>query len=334
MPAASEPVASPRNTQALDAVCARLNDQLYARAKAGQWQLPAERLAQAFHRSASHYFRGGSPSAAEVERYLESLHLEDLALACACAEGSESAWDYFVREFRPVLYAAARAIGGEAGARDLADSLYAELYGVNSSASTEQRKSLFEYFHGRSKLSTWLRAVLAQRHVDRLRSARRLQSLDDPEHAQAGHNIAVESSATGGISTPAPDPDRPRYLALLQGKLTEALAALDARDRLRLSYYYVQELTLAEISRLLGEHEATVSRKLDRTRRDLRKRVERALQDPHGSARFSEAQVRLCFEYALEEWPFDLTGALSASPARSQTPGRVGRTGNPEASES
>src|SRR5713101_6281496 len=123
--------------------------------------------------------------------------------------------------------------------------------------------------------------------------------------------------------SPVPqDPERARYLTLLQATLLEALAALDARDRLRLAYYYVQELTLAEIGRLLGEHEATASRHLERTRRVLRRQVERALA---GEKRLSEAQIRLCFEYALEEWPFDLTGALGAAkaqPGRGPTPVR------------
>jgi len=37
-------------------------------------------------------------------------HLEDLALACACASGHEGAWEHFVREYRPLLYRAADAI--------------------------------------------------------------------------------------------------------------------------------------------------------------------------------------------------------------------------------
>jgi IS30 family transposase len=77
---------------------------------------------------------------------------------------------------------------------------------------------------------------------------------------------------------------------------------------LRLAYYYVEGATLAEIGRLVGEHEATVSRKLERTRREIRKRVEGALRQ---EKKFSAAQLQLCYEYAREEWPFDLTRALS-----------------------
>ena len=59
----------------------------------------------------------------------------------------------------------------------------------------------------------------------------------------------------------------------------EAVAALAARDRLRLGCYYGQDLTLAQIGRTLGEHEATVSRHLARARREIREHVERELRE-------------------------------------------------------
>ena len=92
---------------------------------------------------------------------------------------------------------------------------------------------------------------------------------------------------------------------LLAGTLkARAVDRLDSRGRLRLGCYYVQELTLAEIGRLVGEHEATVSRQLARTRRALREDVERQLRVDHG---LSEAQVAECFAAASEDaGPLDL----------------------------
>lgn len=327
---------------------AALVERLYVKAQAEKWQLSAAAdgpFARALQRSVEHRFggqtsvpgasahqHGGRPGATEVEAYLNSLHLEDLALACACSEGNEAAWEHFVREFRPVLYAAARAIAGES-ARELADSLYAELFGVSETG--KERKSLLRYFHGRSKLSTWLRAVLAQRHVDALRAARRTESLDAEDAHGSGANLSNgEGIARTGVSsyartnTASVDPERERYLALLQATLAQALTALAPRDRLRLSYYYVQELTLAQTGRLLGEHEATVSRKLERTRRELRKQVESALAgEPH---RLSAAQLELCFEYARGEWPFDLTESLSSG---ADLPGKDAETKSVSAKE-
>ncbi|MBI4521077.1 MAG: sigma-70 family RNA polymerase sigma factor, partial [Gemmatimonadetes bacterium] len=170
---------------------------LYRLAKAERWQLPVEHFAAALQASAGHVLGGRSAGARELERALASLHLEDLAIGCACEAGSEAAWEHFVREQRPALYRAADALDPSGGARELADSLYAELYGLREREG--ERQSLFRYFHGRSSLATWLRAVLSQRYVDRVRAARRLQPLPDEETA-AGPARGAEP----------PDPSRAR----------------------------------------------------------------------------------------------------------------------------
>ena len=95
--------------------------------------------------SIAHRFADTNPDDTSVRRYLDSLRLPNLALACACRHGDERAWERFVLEIRPALYRAGRAITGQdAAGRDLADSIYAELYGVGrgASASSEPR-SLF-----------------------------------------------------------------------------------------------------------------------------------------------------------------------------------------------
>jgi len=287
----------------------------HAGANCARWKVSRERFAEALRRSAEKRFRGVRANTAEIEAYLKSLHLEDLALACACSDGVEAAWEFFIAHFRQELRAAAHAIlratgtGDEARAEELADSLYAELYGIGPTGSG-RRKSLFEYFHGRSKLSTWLRAVLAQRHVDLLRTSRRTISLDEEE------NEPPRESAQ--LTDPAPaDPDREKYLARLDDALSAALAGLAPRERMLLVCYYVDRLTLTEIGRTLGEHESTVSRQMDRTRRELREIVTQTLlrgapaRDGRAVDRpLDEAQVELAFEYALEDWPFDLSRAL------------------------
>jgi RNA polymerase sigma factor (sigma-70 family) len=302
-------MAMPGANRLLEAHASRI-DKLFQRAQTSASAFGGVSRTQfinALERSVTSRFRDSNPAREDVATYLDSLYVEDLALATACREASEPAWEYFIPRFRPDLYSAARAIcrHDEAAARELADSLYGELFGAGRGGQkgSSERRSLFDYFHGRSKLSTWLRAILSQRHVDSFRASRRMESLDDEQTEQ--EVSAIRASASGG---PESDPDRALYLSLLQVALTAALAALSPRDRLRLAYYYVQDLTLAQIGRLLGEHEATASRHLDRTRRELRKHVESALR---AEKRLSDAQIRLCYEYAMEEWPFDLTRALS-----------------------
>jgi RNA polymerase sigma factor (sigma-70 family) len=262
-----------------------LTTRLYDRARASQWGVSESTFEACLERSAAKALAGEVVDAAKLERYLAGLHLEDLALACACADGNDAAWDHFVIAYRPTLYRAADAIDPGGGARELADSIYADLFGLQQQQG--ERKSLFRYYHGRSSLATWLRAVLSQRHVDRVRSGRRLAPLDDEDVMPASV-----------VRAAPPDPDAPRFVALITQALLVCLANLSDRDRLRLGCYYREDLTLAQTGRLLGEHEATVSRQLARTRKALRADLERYLRQEHG---LNEAQIAECFASTIED---------------------------------
>jgi RNA polymerase sigma-70 factor, ECF subfamily len=207
-------------------------------------------------------------------------HADDVALAAACAAGDEAAWERFVREYRPVLYRAADALDTTGRARELADALYADLFGLTERGG--ERRSLFRYYQGRSSLATWLRAVLAQRYVDLLRAARRLDPLPDDESA---------------VPAATPDLDRARNTMRFERAFAQSLSGLDARDRLRLGLYYTQELTLAQAGRLLRESEATVSRQLARTRRAIRDAVEQRLR----TEGLGDAEIAECFESATAD---------------------------------
>src|SRR5262249_4110863 len=96
-----------RTAPAGDDSVSRLDEELvgrlYARAGAERWGVTRSCFAQALAASL-HRADVGDQTPSGIERYLASLHLEDLALACACATGSEAAWDHFIAEHRPVLY--------------------------------------------------------------------------------------------------------------------------------------------------------------------------------------------------------------------------------------
>jgi RNA polymerase sigma factor (sigma-70 family) len=297
---------------------ASLVEQLYAQSQAVRWGLTLERFSRSLERSAAKRFAGESAPRQKLEDYLASLHVEDLALAAACAAGNESAWAHFFATYRQYLYSAAAAItrrsASDPYAREFADSLYATLYGRET---TLGRVSLFNHFHGRSKLSTWLRAVLAQRYIDILRQEKRLEGLEDEE----GFEKVLPSKQKADWE-PA-DPHRARYLQLLAHALKQAISSLDLLDRSRLISYYLKDLTLAEIGKAMNEHEATVSRKLERIRQELKERVVAILKSGctarNGQASqpgLDDAQIQLCFEYATEAWPFDFSHLLEAIPAR------------------
>jgi len=297
---------------------------LYSRCRASDWNLSHQQFAFAIERGLRKRFAETSFSESALGEYLDALYLDDLALAAACMEGSAMAWEHFISTYRGYLRASAAAIlkNSRSGAepRELADSLFAELYGLVDGKRGEA--SLFRYFHGRSSLKTWLRTILAQRHVDRLRQTRRLEPLerDDGEPRPELFEKVVPAED---------DPHRRQYLHRFCLALRASVALLDPEDQKRLELYYAREKTLAEIGRLLGEHESSVSRNLDRARRELRGQVEECLRNggpSDGSARMfstmTDAEIALCFQYAAEDAPIDFRQLFPAKRATRSESGR------------
>jgi RNA polymerase sigma-70 factor, ECF subfamily len=194
-----------------------------------------------------------------TEAGLRSLKLEELALAHGCAAGSEHAWDVFLVRYREKLYDAAQHITREeASARELADSIYAELFGTRTQDG--RRISKLESYSGRGSLEGWLRTVLAQEWVNRFRKTKKLVSLEEQE--EAGAQFMAGSPSENTAMDPA--------VALATD---QALAELSAEDRYILAAYYLDDSTLAEVARSLGVHESTVSRKVERLAHKLRKDI-------------------------------------------------------------
>jgi RNA polymerase sigma-70 factor, ECF subfamily len=204
-------------------------------------------------------YAGDTASENEVRTFFLSLRIDELALARACAAGNNPAWEVFLTRYREKLYQSALRIAREdSAARELADTLYADLYGTNTREG--QRVSKLASYTGRGSLEGWLRTVLAQEYVNRYRRTKRLVSLDE------------ESEEGIQFSAPEPDPAPPAEPRLAQAT-DEALATLSSEDRTVLSAYYLDGRTLAEIAHMLGVHESTISRKLDKLAKALRKQI-------------------------------------------------------------
>lgn len=182
---------------------------------------------------------------------------DSLALVQACLAGEDAAWEYFIARYRPVLYSAALSIAkDEVTARELADSLWAELYGIRTDGSGRRLSKLAQYT-GRGSLEGWLRTLLAREFVDRYRKASRLVALED--------NLSRADNDPEYIAN--------RTDASLNLALESAVAELPAEPRFILAAYYLDSRTLSEIARMLGLHESTVSRRLNKSVRFLRKRT-------------------------------------------------------------
>jgi RNA polymerase sigma-70 factor, ECF subfamily len=205
----------------------------------------------------------GAGSAGEIRTFILSLRVDELALARACAAGENSAWEVFLTRYREKLYLSALRIAREdSAARELADTLYADLYGTKTRDG--ERVSKLASYTGRGSLEGWLRTVLAQEYVNRYRRTKRLVSLEEE------YEEGVQFCAANPEPVPSGD------LRLAQAT-DEALAALSAEDRLVLSAYFLDGRTLAEVARMLGVHESTISRKVDKLAKSLRKQIVAAL---------------------------------------------------------
>jgi RNA polymerase sigma-70 factor, ECF subfamily len=205
--------------------------------------------------------------AANLQQKLDLWHdlrLEELALSRGCVAGHEFAWQEFLTRYREKLYDIARGITKEdSSGRDLADSLYAELYGLTEKEG--RRVSRLSFYMGRGSLEGWLRTVLAQEFVNRYRKQKRLVSLE--EETEEGVQFAsAESFSAGPVD------------CRLGEATDEALDRLPVEDRLILAGYYLDDRTLTDIGRMLGVHESTVSRRLEKLLKALRKQVVAGLQ--------------------------------------------------------
>jgi RNA polymerase sigma-70 factor (ECF subfamily) len=237
--------------------------ELYDNSSAADYGLSHQDLARLLTEVGNKYLPAGT-SPAEAERFYRSLQLKELVLARACAAGHEHAWNVFLNRYRARLYEMAIAIAKEDSlARELADSLYGELYGVVSRDG--KRVSKLTYYTGRGSLEGWLRTVLAQSYINRYRSQKRFISLD----AQTEDGVQFASPS----ADPAVAAD-PRVGAATD----DALAALPAEERFVLVAYFLDGRTLAEIARLLRVHESTVSRRIDKLVDGLRTAIIKGLR--------------------------------------------------------
>jgi RNA polymerase sigma-70 factor, ECF subfamily len=214
---------------------------------------------------------GASPDPAQKASFFEALHLSDLALAYSCALGRELAWERFFSLYREPLTRAATAITGSATVgHDLADSIYSELFGLRQVDG--QRRSPLASYSGRGSLMGWLRTILAQRHVDHHRRMHREAPLDSLDVAPQAPSVAPATA----------------QFERLNHAISVTLRGLDSSDRFLLVAYFLDGRTLIQIARILGVHEATISRRLKRLVTDLRKQLLHHLQAGGLSKRAAE----------------------------------------------
>lgn len=267
----SDAVSSSKPNSAVQSVVNELLAELHAKAGCERIGLTRESFSIILCEVGTKY---GAASEADARTFFLSLRVDELALARACVAGNNSAWEIFLTKYREKLYLSALRIAREdSAARELADGLYADLYGTTTREG--QRVSKLASYTGRGSLEGWLRTVLAQEYVNRYRRTKRL--------------VSLEEESEEGVQFRAPDPEPVKTSDNRLARATDdVLAGLPAEDRMVLSAYYLDGRTLAEIARMLGVHESTISRKLDKLAKALRKQILTTLTQQGMSRRQAE----------------------------------------------
>src|SRR5712691_5421624 len=264
---------------AFSAAIDSLAAELYKKSSGERFGITRQEFASILGEIGQKYLTADAGEVDARELYL-NLRVEELVLARACASGNEHAWETFLLRYREKLYDTALHIAREtSAARELADSLYGDLYGTTTRDG--KRTSKLASYTGRGSLEGWLRTVLAQEYVNRYRKQRRLVSLD--EESEAG----VQFAAAEPELAPAAHDLR------VAAATDQALAALSAEDRFVLASYYLDHHTLAEIARTLRVHESTISRRLDKLTKTLRKQILATLRRKGMSRRQGEEALQM-----------------------------------------
>jgi RNA polymerase sigma-70 factor (ECF subfamily) len=198
------------------------------------------------------------PPAEDPAKVLAGVHAADLYLACACARGERSAHAALERHVLPKAAASvARVRGAGVEPAEVLQRLRERLL-VPEAGGRPPRVADYE---GGGPLVAWLRAAA-------VRTALNLQRAE-------GRRARVEEDAEGGPLAEVAEMDvelgylRRRHREDFQAALTEALAALPARERTVLRLHVVEGLSLERIGAMYRTHKSTVSRWVSRAREEV-----------------------------------------------------------------
>lgn len=215
-----------------------------------------------------------------IHDFARRLHTDDLYLAVACAAHSEAAWHRFTELYRKPLRDLHQFMAqGMETAGDMADHTLIDMFLPDRSG-----QSRIASYDGRSSLLTWLRVIVSNRAInERQRACNRVRKVE-PEHEIADGTAldSLDSRIRAG-----------RYQDLLLKSLTTACHELGIQDRLILLWRYEKGLQLGQIARLIGVHQSTITRQLDRALKRMKADVVEILTSQY---QMTPAAVDECLE--------------------------------------
>jgi RNA polymerase sigma-70 factor (ECF subfamily) len=186
---------------------------------------------------------------------LETLKLNDLFAACACAKNDPRAMlAVEVRYFPQIALALARMrLNGRKG-EDVLQALRRQLF-----VADEGREPRIREYAGQGDLRAWLQVIATRAALKLIRRDRRDVPLAD--HALIEVNAANDDPELAYVKR--------AYRAEFKAAFDAALEALGAREKTLLRLQIVDDLTIDQIGALYQVHRATAARWLGRARETL-----------------------------------------------------------------
>jgi RNA polymerase sigma-70 factor (ECF subfamily) len=302
-----------RTTDEIQRVAAGGAKRLLARASDSR-SLKTEQLAPRIVSAIQKFLLRDEPSTPlkEINAFIDGIQADDLCLIIACEGGNESAWSDLVERFSATVRSAARtASANEDAAEDLAQSIWAELYGLRIGKDGKPSSKL-AYYSGRGSLAGWLRAVVAQLAVDTYRRQSRLvQTEEDADLDRLASDLPKlhpEAVIASNLQNPEQVISNRFAESDMQKALSRAITEISAEDRLLVKLHYFDNLRLREAGSVLGVHEATASRRLTRIHSDLRNRVSQILIEERG---WTKAETERSFTEVAQYLNADLESLVT-----------------------
>lgn len=189
---------------------------------------------------------------------------EEADLLARARTGDSSAFGALVRRYQRRVYAAALHLtGNHADADDVAQEAFVRAFrGLGS-------------FDGRADFFTWLYRITVNTALNRLRSTRRREALQDAGTVEA----AQVGGRPEGLGAPRLLPDEQAALGREVREVLSAMATLSPTLRVTLVMATIEAMSHKQIAAVLGIPEGTVAWRVNEARRLLRARLAAARAD-------------------------------------------------------
>ena len=231
--------------------------------------------------------------------FIKSLNTNDLYLSVACAHHCETAWHYFIRNYKKYIHDLATFLcQGVDAARELTDSVLSNLLMPDSSG-----QSRIASYNGRSSLATWLRVIVAHRSANE-----RERKCNLMKHIESIPDIVDEAA----LENMEKDLRSIEYNNLIHDCFNTVLKGLTARERLLLLWRYDEGLRLGQIARILHVHQSTVTRRLERIQKRLHHEAISFLASKY---HLSHTALEECLSEILENPPYSILDFIKEAPA-------------------